>query len=223
MSQKREPDTSTLTDETEYVDEERADEFFALEEVEDFEETRGPLAPKLAAAGIMLVATFIALLLLLSGVRTFNEARANEGYENKSWVIQGTLDDVTRDLQSDKNVAIYTGQLPDTEAMKGKTFVSDVADSVQVEAQSRVKFRGSQTGKVKADFPQKVDGLLVEKEGGQLTVVRTGEAGSLVPVTEDTVGSQKFNAMMKLGGAILLFGAAVVATFFLIRKKKTEF
>jgi len=170
----------------------------------------------------MLLVSLIALLLLVSGVRTYTEARENEGYENKSWVIQGTLEDLTKDLQGDRNVGIYAGSLPDDEAMNDKTFVSDVADSVSVGPHQGVKFRGSQTGRVKSDFPEKVDALLVENADGNLTVARTGETGTLVPVTESTVGSQKANAMLKLGGAILVFGAGVVGTFFMIRKKKEE-
>lgn len=220
MSEKREPAENDYSEDIEYIDDERADEFFTLEEGDDFEESRGPVLPKLVAAGIVLVASLVAILLLVSGVRTYNEARNNEGYENKSWVIQGTIEDLTKDLQGDTNVAIYTGALPDTTAMTGKTFVSDVADSVTVNANDTVTFRGSQAGRVKADFPQQVDALLVETADGNLTVARTGEVGALVPVTESTVDTQKLNAMVKLGGAILVFGAGVVGTFLLIRKKR---
>lgn len=205
-------------------DEEQVSDFFTFteEDEDDDADSRGSIASKLAAAGIMLLVSAIAFILLIGGVRTFNEARANEGYENRSWVITGTIDDVTPDLQSDKNVAIYSGKLPDTTAMAGKTFVSDVADPAKVNPQDSVKFRGSQTGRVSADFPQKVDALLVQTSDTELTVVRTGEEGALVPVTEDTVSSQKRSAMLRLGGAILVFGAGVVATFMLIRKRGDE-
>lgn len=205
-------------------DEEQVADFFTFTEEgeEDDTEPRGSIASKLAAAGTMLLVTVIAFILLIGGIRTFNEARANEGYENRSWVITGTFEDATRDLQSDKNVAIYSGKLPDAATITGKTFVSDVADPVKVQAQDTVKFRGSQTGRVSADFPQTVDALVVQTSDTELAVVRTGEPGSLVPVTEDTVSSQKRSAMIRLGAAILIFGAGVVATFKVIRKRKDE-
>lgn len=222
MSLKREPEYNDSQLGEDLLSGERADEFFSLNDEEELEETLGPILPKLIATGIMLLVSLIALLLLISGVRTYSEARENEGYENKSWVMQGNLEDLTKDLQGDNNVGIYTGTLPDNAAMNDKTFVSDVADSVEVGANHNVKFRGSQAGRVKSDFPEKVDALLVENADGNLTVARTGETGTLVPVTESTVGSQKTNAMLKLGGAILIFGAGVVGTFFLIRKEKEE-
>lgn len=205
-------------------DEERAEAFFTFaEEGEDsYAEPRSSLAPKLAAAGIMLLVSVISFILLIGGVRTFNEARANEGYENRSWVITGTFEDVTRDIQSDKNVAIYSGKLPNATAITGKTFVSDVADPATVNAQDTVKFRGSQTGHVSADFPKTVDALVVQSSDTELTVARTGEPGSLVPVTEDTVESQKRSAMIRLGGAILVFGAGIAATFMVIRKRRND-
>lgn len=202
-------------------DEEQVSDFFTFtegEEEDDDADSRGSIASKLAPAGIMLLVSVIACFLLLGGVRAFNEARANEGYENRSWVISGTFEDVTPDLQGAKNVAIYSGKIPDDKAMDGKTFVSDVADPFKVKPKDSVKFRGSQTGRVSADFPEKVDALLVQTSDAELIVVRTGEEGSLVPVTEDTVSSQKRSAMLRLGGAILVFGAGVVGTFMLIRK-----
>ncbi|MFW0183239.1 hypothetical protein ACN082_06995 [Rothia sp. CCM 9417] len=205
-------------------DEEQVSDFFTFAEdgEEDDADSRGSLRSKLAAAGIMLLVSVVAFILLIGGVRTFNEARANEGYENRSWVISGAIDDVTPDLQSDKNVAIYSGKLPDDSAMAGKTFVSDVADPASVNPGDSVKFRGSQTGRVSADFPQRVDALLAQTSDTELIVVRTGTEGSLVPVTEDTVSSQKRSAILRLGGAILVFGAGFVATFMLIRKRKDE-
>lgn len=201
--------------------EDRTDDFFSFAGEEDeYEEPRGPLGPKLAAAAMMLVAFIIALILLIGGVRTFNEARANEGYEGRSWVISGTIDSVTADLQSDSNVAIYTGALPTDMAMNGKTFISAIADPAQVEAGSQVKFRGSQTGWVSGDFPQKVDALLVQEGDTNLTVARTSDPGSLQPVTAESVASQKRSAMLRLAGAILVFGAGVLGTYRVIRKGK---
>lgn len=210
-----------MTEQNDY-EEDRTDDFFAFAEDGDDREPRGSILPKLAAAGIMLVASILALVLLAGGVRTFNEARLNEGYENRSWVIQGEYDDLTRDLQSDKNVAMYTGTLPDATAMMGKTFISDVADPQKVNAKDTVKYRGSQTGSVSSDFPRQVDALLVQTSDTELTVARTGELGTLVPVTEDTVAAQKRSAMFRLAGAILVFAAGVVATFMLIRKRKQD-
>ena len=216
-------DQRYLEDHDNFDEDDRTDDFFTFaEEEEDYEELRGPLGPKLAAAGIMILASIFAIILLIGGVRTFNEARANEGYEGRSWVMAGTFEKVTSDLQGDNNVAIYTGILPDNTAMTGKTFVSDIADPAQVNPGSTVEFRGSQTGTVSADFPETVDALLVQTDDSHLTVARTGEEGSLVPVTEDTVASQKRSAMLRLAGAILVFGAGVAGTFMMIRKRKSD-
>lgn len=210
-----------MTEQTDH-EEDRTDDFFAFDEGGEDDEPRGSVLPKLAAAGMMLVATVLALVLLASGVRTFNEARLNEGYENRSWVMEGVYDDLTRDLQGDDNVAMYKGALPRVAELEGKTFVSDIADSVEVLPGDLVKFRGSQTGSVSSDFPKKVDALLVQVSDSELTVVRTGEAGTLVPVTEDTVSSQKRSAMVRLAAAILIFAAGVAGTFMVIRKKRQE-
>ena len=216
-------DQRYLEDHDNFDEDDRTDDFFTFaEEEEDYEELRGPLGPKLAAAGIMILASIFAIILLIGGVRTFNEARANEGYEGRSWVMAGTFEKVTSDLQGDNNVAIYTGILPDNTAMTGKTFVSDIADPAQVNPGSTVEFRGSQTGTVSADFPETVDALLVQTDDSHLAVARTGEEGSLVPVTEDTVASQKRSAMLRLAGAILVFGAGVAGTFMMIRKRKSD-
>ena len=216
-------DQHYLEDHDNFDEDDRTDDFFTFaEEEEDYEELRGPLGPKLAAAGIMILASIFAIILLIGGVRTFNEARANEGYEGRSWVMAGTFEKVTSDLQGDNNVAIYTGILPDNTAMTGKTFVSDIADPAQVNPGSTVEFRGSQTGTVRADFPETVDALLVQTDDSHLAVARTGEEGSLVPVTEDTVASQKRSAMLRLAGAILVFGAGVAGTFMMIRKRKSD-
>ena len=216
-------DQRYLEDHDNFDEDDRTDDFFTFaEEEEDYEELRGPLGPKLAAAGIMILASIFAIILLIGGVRTFNEARANEGYEGRSWVMAGTFEKVTSDLQGDNNVAIYTGILPDNTAMTGKTFVSDIADPAQVNPGSTVEFRGSQTGTVRADFPETVDALLVQTDDSHLAVARTGEEGSLVPVTEDTVASQKRSAMLRLAGAILVFGAGVAGTFMMIRKRKSD-
>ncbi|MDY6051986.1 MAG: hypothetical protein SPI83_06205 [Rothia sp. (in: high G+C Gram-positive bacteria)] len=214
-------DQRYLEDKDTFDENDRTDDFFTFSEEEEYyEEPRGPLGPKLALAGIMLVASLLAMLLLIGGVRTFNEARANEGYEGRSWVMAGSFEKLTSDLQGDSNVATYKGTLPDDAAMADKTFVSEIADPVQVNPGSAVEFRGSQTGTVSADFPQKVDALLVQTDESHLTVARTGEAGSLVPVTESTVASQKRSAMFRLAGAILVFGGGVAATFMMIRQRK---
>lgn len=214
-------DQRYLEDHDNFDEDDRTDDFFTFaEEEEDYEEPRGPLGPKLAAAGIMILASIFAIILLIGGIRTFNEARANEGYEGRSWVMTGTFEKVTSDLQGDNNVAIYTGILPDNTAMTGKTFISDIADPAQVNPGSTVEFRGSQTGTVSADFPETVDALLVQTDDSHLTVARTGEERSLVPVTEDTVASQKRSAMLRLAGAILVFGAGVAGIFMMIRKRK---
>lgn len=205
-----------------YLQEDENQDFFSFsgEEEEELEE-RAPLGRRLLVTGIMLLASLLALILLMGGVRTFNEARANEGYEGRTWVITGLYQDATRDLQGDQNVAIYEGSLPDATAMIDKSFISDLGDPQRVGPGQLVTFRGSQTGQGRADFLPQVDALLVQDTESELRVVRTGPEGSLAPVTADTIAAQKRSAIFRLAGAILIFAAGVAATLFLIRKTRS--
>ena len=127
----------------------------------------------------------------------------NAAYAGKSWIIQGTYQDLTPDLITKGNVARYKGNLPADDALNGKTYVSNLKDKYQVTSGAPIEFRGSQTGDVPSEFPREVDGLLVEK-GGTLEVVYTAEKGTLKPVTEDSVNAERFAGIASIVGAVLV-------------------
>ncbi|MBM7051258.1 hypothetical protein [Rothia sp. ZJ1223] len=171
------------------------------------------------AVGTMLLAVIITLGLALFGVRSVNEADANEGYEDRTWVISGEYLDLTPDLQTKSNVATYAGNLPADTRLVGMTYKSDLGDDTQVQAVGeRIEFRGSQAGSVRADFPEKVDALLAEHENGTLQVVRTGKPGSLQEVTSSTVTTQRIMGWMMVAGALLMMIAGVLGSIFFFRK-----
>ena len=139
----------------------------------------------------------------IAGVRAFASVNNNAEYAGKSWVIQGTYQDLTPDLITKGNVARYKGNLPADDALNGKTYVSNLKDKYQVTSGAPIEFRGSQTGDVPSEFPREVDGLLVEKDGN-LEVVYTAEKGTLKPVTEDSVNAERFTGIASIVGAVLV-------------------
>ena len=139
----------------------------------------------------------------IAGVRAFASVNNNAEYAGKSWVIQGTYQDLTPDLITKGNVARYKGNLPADDALNGKTYVSNLKDKYQVTSGAPIEFRGSQTGDVPSEFPREVDGLLVEK-AGTLEVVYTAEKGTLKPVTEDSVNAERFAGIASIVGAVLV-------------------
>lgn len=183
----------------EYDDEEENSSLFAMSE-EELDDRPGVNWLSVLSAA---VAVILSIVLAIAGVRAFASVNNNAEYAGKSWVIQGTYQDLTPDLITKGNVARYKGNLPADDALNGKTYVSNLKDKYQVTSGASIEFRGSQTGDVPSEFPREVDGLLVEK-GGTLEVVYTAEKGTLKPVTEDSVNAERFAGIASIVGAVLV-------------------
>lgn len=182
-----------------YDDEEENSSLFAMSE-EELDDRPGVNWLSVLSA---VVAVILSIVLAIAGVRAFASVNNNAEYAGKSWVIQGTYQDLTPDLITKGNVARYKGNLPADDALNGKTYVSNLKDKYQVTSGAPIEFRGSQTGDVPSEFPREVDGLLVEK-GGTLEVVYTAEKGTLKPVTEDSVNAERFAGIASIVGAVLV-------------------
>ena len=182
-----------------YDDEEENSSLFAMSE-EELDDRPGVNWLSVLSAA---VAVILSIVLAVAGVRAFASVNNNAEYAGKSWVIQGTYQDLTPDLITKGNVARYKGNLPADDALNGKTYVSNLKDKYQVTSGAPIEFRGSQTGDVPSEFPREVDGLLVEK-GGTLEVVYTAEKGTLKPVTEDSVNAERFAGIASIVGAVLV-------------------
>ena len=182
-----------------YDDEEENSSLFAMSE-EELDDRPGVNWLSVLSAA---VAVILSIVLAVVGVRAFASVNNNAEYAGKSWVIQGTYQDLTPDLITKGNVARYKGNLPADDALNGKTYVSNLKDRYQVTSGAPIEFRGSQTGDVPSEFPREVDGLLVEKNGG-LEVVYTAEKGTLRPVTEDSVNAERFAGIASIVGAVLV-------------------
>lgn len=182
-----------------YDDEEENSSLFAMSE-EELDDRPGVNWLSVLSAA---VAVILSIVLAIAGVRAFASVNNNAEYAGKSWVIQGTYQDLTPDLITKDNVARYKGNLPADDALNGKTYVSNLKDKYQVTSGASIEFRGSQTGDVPSEFPREVDGLLVEK-GGTLEVVYTAEKGTLKPVTEDSVNAERFAGIASIVGAVLV-------------------
>lgn len=182
-----------------YDDEEENSSLFAMSE-EELDDRPGVNWLSVLSAA---VAVILSIVLAIAGVRAFASVNNNAEYAGKSWVIQGTYQDLTPDLITKGNVARYKGNLPADDALNGKTYVSNLKDKYQVTSGAPIEFRGSQTGDVPSEFPREVDGLLAEK-GGTLEVVYTAEKGTLKPVTEDSVNAERFAGIASIVGAVLV-------------------
>lgn len=182
-----------------YDDEEENSSLFAMSE-EELDDRPGVNWLSVLSAA---VAVILSIVLAIAGVRAFASVNNNAEYAGKSWVIQGTYQDLTPDLITKGNVARYKGNLPADDALNGKTYVSNLKDKYQVTSGAPIEFRGSQTGDVPSEFPREVDGLLVEK-GGTLEVVYTAEKDTLKPVTEDSVNAERFAGIASIVGAVLV-------------------
>lgn len=182
-----------------YDDEEENSSLFAMSE-EELDDRPGVNWLSVLSA---VVAVILSIVLAIAGVRAFASVNNNAEYAGKSWVIQGTYQDLTPDLITKGNVARYKGNLPADDALNGKTYVSNLKDKYQVTSGASIEFRGSQTGDVPSEFPREVDGLLVEKNGS-LEVVYTAEKGTLKPVTEASVNAERFAGIASIVGAVLV-------------------
>lgn len=182
-----------------YDDEEENSSLFAMSE-EELDDRPGVNWLSVLSAA---VAVILSIVLAVVGVRAFASVNNNAEYAGKSWVIQGTYQDLTPDLITKGNVARYKGNLPADDALNGKTYVSNLKDKYQVTSGASIEFRGSQTGDVPSEFPREVDGLLVEKNGS-IEVVYTAEKGTLKPVTEASVNAERFAGIASIVGAVLV-------------------
>ncbi|WP_314708605.1 hypothetical protein [Rothia mucilaginosa] len=182
-----------------YDDEEENSSLFAMSE-EELDDRPGVNWLSVLSAA---VAVILSIVLAIAGVRAFASVNNNAEYAGKSWVIQGTYQDLTPDLITKGNVARYKGNLPADDALNGKTYVSNLKDKYQVTSGAPIEFRGSQTGDVPSEFPREVDGLLVEKNGS-IEVVYTAEKGTLKPVTEASVNAERFAGIASIVGAVLV-------------------
>ena len=182
-----------------YDDEEENSSLFAMSE-EELDDRPGVNWLSVLSAA---VAVILSIVLAVVGVRAFASVNNNAEYAGKSWVIQGTYQDLTPDLITKGNVARYKGNLPADDALNGKAYVSNLKDKYQVTSGASIEFRGSQTGDVPSEFPREVDGLLVEKNGS-LEVVYTAEKGTLKPVTEASVNAERFAGIASIVGAVLV-------------------
>ncbi|MEX3611116.1 hypothetical protein VVR12_08720 [Rothia sp. LK2588] len=200
----------------------RSDGFFELVDEEDTQGERSRLAQRLKAVGLVLAAVLLTLALALFGVRQLNEAKQNEGLEGKTWVMQGKIVDLTPDLQTESNVAKYSGTLPNDQGLNGVTFKSELSDARQVNGGQSVEFRGSQTGTTKDDFPEEVDALLAKTGDHQIEVVRTDKVGSLKPVTESSVRGEQMAGWASLVCAVLIFAGGVAGALRMSRRARNE-
>ena len=182
-----------------YDDEEENSSLFAMSE-EELDDRPGVNWLSVLSA---VVAVILSIVLAIAGVRAFASVNNNAEYAGKSWVIQGTYQDLTPDLITKGNVARYKGNLPADDALNGKAYVSNLKDKYQVTSGASIEFRGSQTGDVPSEFPREVDGLLVEKNGS-IEVVYTAEKGTLKPVTEASVNAERFAGIASIVGAVLV-------------------
>ena len=92
----------------EYDDEEENSSLFAMSE-EELDDRPGVNWLSVLSA---VVAVILSIVLAIAGVRAFASVNNNAEYAGKSWVIQGTYQDLTPDLITKGNVARYKGVLP---------------------------------------------------------------------------------------------------------------
>ena len=111
-----------------YDDEEENSSLFAMSE-EELDDRPGVNWLSVLSAA---VAVILSIVLAVVGVRAFASVNNNAEYAGKSWVIQGTYQDLTPDLITKGNVARYKGNLPADNALNGKTYVSNLKDKYQV-------------------------------------------------------------------------------------------
>ena len=100
----------------EYDDEEENSSLFAMSE-EELDDRPGVNWLSVLSAA---VAVILSIVLAIAGVRAFASVNNNAEYAGKSWVIQGTYQDLTPDLITKGNVARYKGNLPADDALNGR-------------------------------------------------------------------------------------------------------
>lgn len=195
----------------------RQEAFFAFDDDErEPGRSRRPIAWKPTAVG--LLGLLLGLVLAVSGALAWDDSRKLAGYADRSWVITGTYQDMTNDLQTKTYNPIYRGALPADEAVTAQPFDSGLADPRVPEAGEEIVFRGTQTGEREGHFHQEADALLAV-EDGTLQVVETAEAGEFGDgITAGTITGQRIRAALLLLAGL---GVAVAGVWYARRLYST--
>ncbi|WP_129661962.1 hypothetical protein [Rothia uropygialis] len=170
---------------------------------------------------IILVALILAGLLIYGGVRSLHSAKEDAPYAGHSWVVSGQFLTSTNDLQTKTFNGVYQGKLPSDSNVSYQRFDGGVNDPTDVKPGQQVQFRGTQTGAQDEDFPQNVDALMAV-DNGVLKVVKTDDAGTLKPVTDDSVSAEKRNGWLMVAGAIVVFLAGIAGAIFARHKTRED-
>lgn len=197
--------------------------FFGFDEDDEFgAPARRHRSPwRWITAAIVLVALIGCGLLCLAGVRTVEDARQNQEWVGRSWVIQGQYATMTQDLQTTSHNAVYSGTLPSSIDQHYDKYYGGIADPKKVQAGGQIQFRGTQTGAQREDFPEIVDALLVNDDG-TLTVERTTPAGEMSPITEDGIRTQQRHGWLLVGGGVLVLALGAVGTVYGVRRMRRD-
>lgn len=203
-----------------YVNDEPGDTFFALDDEDAYDERERADRTKLLMSALLMFSIILAVVLGVLGFRAFNQAKDEAVFADKTWVIQGEFKDLTPDLKTKNNVAVYTGTVPSDDAVAGKTYRSDLGDSKTVKSGDAIEFRGTQTGKSKNDFPEKVDGLLAITPNDELQVIQTGESGTIKPVTSSSVTGTRIKGAVEFLAAVLVLGGGIYGARALAKRNR---
>lgn len=204
------------------LDDEPSDTFFEMSEADEaaYDERERADRTKLLMSALLMFSIIAAVVLAVLGVRAFNQAGDDAVYADKTWVISGDYKDLTPDLNSTSNVAVYTGALPNVAEVNEKTYRSNLGDAAVVSAGEPIEFRGSQTGQSKGEFPEKVDGLLVLTPNDELTVLRTGEPGEVEPITASSVNGTRIKGGVEIALALAVLGGGIFGAMQLAKRNR---
>ncbi|MFW0108191.1 hypothetical protein ACN08Z_03585 [Rothia sp. P7181] len=195
------------------------DSFFGFDKAEDYDDEVVDHRSRWLTVGIIIIAIISSVFLGIQGARSLSAASSHAGYEDRTWVLTGAYKDLTPDLKTKDNVAIYTGKLPVDQQLDNKLFISELGDPVTVHAGEMIEFRGSEAGRVRADFPQEVDALLATTEGNSIEVIRTGAKGTLKPITAEVVFSERLSGWAYIIGAFVIFAGGIFASVKINRRR----
>lgn len=204
-----------------YVNDAPGDTFFELEDDDTYDERERADRTKLLMSALLMFSIIAAVVLGILGIRAFNQASDDSVYADKTWVVQGDFKDLTPDLNTKNNVAVYTGTIPsDAGFEKQTTYRSELGDPVKVDPDSTIEFRGTQTGKTKSDFPEKVDGLLAQTPNGDLKVIRTGDSGEVDTITSSSVTGTRVKGVVEFVAAAVILGGGIFGALTLAKRQR---
>ncbi|MFW0185330.1 hypothetical protein ACN083_07495 [Rothia sp. CCM 9418] len=195
------------------------DSFFGFDKAEDYDDEVVDHRSRWLTVGIIILAIISSVFLGVQGARSLSAASSHAGYEDRTWVLTGTYKDLTPDLKTKDNVAIYSGKLPVDQQLDNKLFISELGDPLTVHAGEMVEFRGSDAGRVRADFPQEVDALLATTKDNSLEVIRTGAPGTLKPITAGVVFSERLTGWAYIIGAFVIFAGGIFVSVKINRRR----